>query len=115
MFALIHAGLVVETAAVEFPVAAGLQWVDVSAVTPAPGAGWAFDGTNFAAPAPAAMPPVIAAQAALDASDRTLLRCLENGVAVPSAWAQYRTALRAIVAGGTATALPTRPAYPAGT
>lgn len=58
------------------------------------------------------------AQAALDASDITLLRCVENAVAVPADWVTYRTALRAIVraASGDATqSLPTRPAYPAGT
>lgn len=57
------------------------------------------------------------ASAALAESDRTVLRCYENSVAVPAAWATYRAALRAIVNGtnATATALPTRPAYPAGT
>jgi len=58
------------------------------------------------------------AQTALDASDITLLRCVENAVAVPAAWVSYRAALRAIVraASGDATQpLPTRPAYPAGT
>jgi hypothetical protein len=58
------------------------------------------------------------AQAALTESDKTILRCYENAVVVPTAWATYRKALRAIV--GTATgdatiALPTKPAYPAGT
>lgn len=72
-------------------------------------------------------PTVTAAQAfatlqgqaatALSESDRTTLRCYENAVAVPAAWATYRAALRAIVNGtdSTATALPTRPAYPTGT
>lgn len=57
------------------------------------------------------------AQAALAASDKTIIRCVENGVAVPSAWAQYRAALRAIVGAKTGTpgTLPTRPAFPAGT
>lgn len=54
------------------------------------------------------------AQMALDASDITILRCVENGVTVPSAWQAYRTALRSVVSTGTGT-LPTQPAYPAGT
>lgn len=58
------------------------------------------------------------AQAALTESDKTILRCYENGVVVPAAWATYRKALRAIVAAATGDAtqpLPTRPAYPSGT
>ncbi len=58
------------------------------------------------------------AQAALDASDITMSRCVENAVTVPAEWATYRKALREIVgaASGDATAaLPTKPAYPAGT
>lgn len=57
-----------------------------------------------------------AARAALDVSDRTVLRCYEHGVAVPAEWVAYRSALRAIVSGTvTTTPLPTAPAYPAGT
>jgi hypothetical protein len=55
-----------------------------------------------------------AAQAALDKSDVTILRCAENGVAVPAAWAIYRAALRASV-GGAPNSLPAQPAYPQGT
>lgn len=58
------------------------------------------------------------AQAALDASDITLLRCVEHGLNVPADWVAYRAALRAIVragSGDSTQALPTRPAYPAGT
>lgn len=60
----------------------------------------------------------VKAQALLDASDVTLLRCFENAVAVPTTWSSYRKALRAIVAapsGDPSAALPVRPAYPAGT
>lgn len=58
------------------------------------------------------------AKAELDASDVTLMRCFENAVTLPAAWAAYRKSLRAIVgaASGDATQpMPTRPAYPAGT
>ena len=58
------------------------------------------------------------AQAALTESDKIILRCGENAVTVPTAWATYRKDLRAIVAatsGDPTVALPTRPAYPAGT
>lgn len=57
-----------------------------------------------------------AAQTALDSSDVTLMRCYEAAVLLPQAWKDYRVALRAIVSGkSTATELPARPAYPAGT
>lgn len=57
------------------------------------------------------------AQAALAESDKTILRCYENAVVVPAAWATYRKALRTIVgaSSGTPGVLPTIPAYPAGT
>lgn len=58
------------------------------------------------------------AQSALDASDITMIRCVEHGVAVPAEWATYRAALRAIVratSGDPTQPLPARPAYPAGT
>ena len=54
-----------------------------------------------------------AAQAALDKSDVTLLRCYEAGVVVPTEWATYRGQLRGIVGGTSeATELPVRPEYP---
>jgi hypothetical protein len=55
------------------------------------------------------------AQAALDRSDITVLRCFEHAVTVPPDWVTYRAALRTIIAGGSATALPAVPAYPPGT
>lgn len=47
----------------------------------------------------------------------TAIRCVAAGVAFPAAWTTYVQALRAIASGTdtTSTALPTRPAYPAGT
>lgn len=57
------------------------------------------------------------AQAALNATDLVCLRCYKSGVAYPTDWQTYTTALRAIVNGSdtTSTTLPTQPAYPAGT
>jgi len=53
------------------------------------------------------------AMTALSVSDITVLRCYENGVAVPAEWASYRGALRDIISGrSTVTELPTKPAYP---
>ena len=63
---------------------------------------------------PAAMDYVALAQADLDKSDITILRCVSAGVAVPPEWQAYRVTLRAIVATGVGP-LPPRPAYPAGT
>lgn len=54
-----------------------------------------------------------AAQAAIDKTDITLLRCYERGMAVPVEWATYRNDLRAIVSGTSeSTDLPVRPEYP---
>jgi hypothetical protein len=58
------------------------------------------------------------AMSALVESDRTILRCYENGVSVPSNWAAYRKSLRAIVAataGDPTQSLPPKPAYPPST
>lgn len=51
------------------------------------------------------------ARAALEASDVTVLRCVERGIAVPEAWADYREALREIVRDGKGE-MPTRPDWP---
>lgn len=79
---------------------------------------WVASGnTALSADAPPALPLKSQAQTALDASEITMIRCVENSVTVPAAWATYRKALRAILNGTdtTSTSLPTRPAYPAGT
>lgn len=57
------------------------------------------------------------AQTALNRSDVTMLRCIEAGIAVPSAWNTYRKALRAISTGldKTSTTLPVQPPFVAGT
>lgn len=57
------------------------------------------------------------AQNALDKSDVTIVRCYASGVAVPSAWKTYRSALRAIINGSdtTSVSLPSTPSYPEGT
>lgn len=62
-------------------------------------------------------PLLVAAQAALDKSDTTILRCVSAGVAVPSAWHTYRSSLRAIVNGSDliSQTLPAIPAYSAST
>lgn len=58
------------------------------------------------------------AQAALDCSDITIIRCAENATPVPPNWVAYRKALRAIVGAETGDApegLPVKPPYPTGT
>jgi hypothetical protein len=47
-------------------------------------------------------------------SDVTILRCAEDGIAVPTTWITYRKNLRAIVSGAdlVSTTLPAVPAYP---
>lgn len=55
------------------------------------------------------------AQQALDASDKTVLRCFEKGITLPQEWVTYRDALRSVKSGTSIVALPVRPNYPAGT
>lgn len=54
------------------------------------------------------------AQALLDKSDVTMLRCFEHGVTPPAAWVIYRASLRSVI-DGSASAIPATPSYPAGT
>ncbi|MFP3638100.1 XkdW family protein [Paraburkholderia sp. SIMBA_054] len=57
------------------------------------------------------------ALAAFPASDITVLRCVEHGIAIPADWVSYRAALRAIISapvGTVVTALPVKPPYPSG-
>lgn len=51
------------------------------------------------------------ARDALRTSDTTILRCAEQNMLVPDAWADYRQALRDIVQSGEGP-LPERPPYP---
>lgn len=120
MFALIYAGSIVQIEPAEFDVNSAMTWVDISAVTPAPQVGWSAVETNgawsFVAPVVAPVNFAPLAQAALDKSDVTVIRCFEHGVAVPSDWTAYRAVLRAIVAGTSVVSeLPVAPAYPVGT
>lgn len=58
------------------------------------------------------------AQAALDKSDITILRCFESDVTVPADWREYRAALRGIIVASEnsdALKLPAVPEYPPGT
>ena len=99
---------------------------DVSAVTPAPQVGWtaAQSGGAWTFTAPAAPPgPTLAQQAmvaldTMDAPGGQAIRCFKAGVAFPSNWQAYTTALRAIVNGTASpmpTTLPEAPAFVAGT
>jgi hypothetical protein len=77
---------------------------------------WLAAGNTPAPATEVSGPSALAAEAraALAASDLTVLRCVEAGVAVPADWVAYRQALRDVVA-GRAAVLPARPDYPAGT
>jgi hypothetical protein len=93
--------------------------------------GWTVDSGELVAPIQASAAQISAqraatawavhqvnAKAALDASDTTILRCYENGVVVPHAWAAYRQALREVVgaaSGDPSQGLPPKPPYPSGT
>ncbi|WP_426050614.1 hypothetical protein [Brevundimonas sp. SL161] len=68
-------------------------------------------GLVWVDPEPAPVDWISPARQALDASDVTILRCVECGIAVPEAWADYRQALRDVVRLGEGP-LPTRPAWP---
>lgn len=91
----------------------------MKADTANPGDRW--DGDNIipqALPEPTAdqlkATLIAKAQSALDKSDVTIIRCMENDTSVPVEWAQYRETLREIVASGTGN-VPAQPAYPKGT
>ena len=77
--------------------------------------GDSYDGAIFTTPVVVVTPDYkFMAQMALDRSDLTILRCMENGISVPSDWTTYRSELRAIVKSG-GSSMPTQPAYPTGT
>jgi len=55
---------------------------------------------------------LVSAKKALEKSDVVVLRCIEDGILLPSAWATYRQTLRAIGNGTQTCAIPVQPAYP---
>ena len=57
---------------------------------------------------------VLRATLALTESDRTLLRCFEADISLPTEWKDYRSALRKIIRSGSGT-IPARPPFPPGT
>lgn len=57
---------------------------------------------------------VLRATLALTESDRTLLRCFEADISLPTEWKDYRSALRKIIRAGSGT-IPARPPFPPGT
>lgn len=57
---------------------------------------------------------VLRATVALTESDRTLLRCFEADISLPTEWKDYRSALRKIIRSGSGT-IPARPPFPPGT
>ena len=124
LLALVADDKVVQLATEPFDVVPEWTWVDASGISPAPEVGWTAtlaQNTWSFAPVPLSGADVHAAlvasaAVALDASDRTVIRCYEHAVPVPAVWATYRAALRGIVSGASSpTTLPAVPAYPAGT
>ena len=57
---------------------------------------------------------VLRATIALTDSDRTLLRCFEADISLPTEWKNYRSALRKIIRSGSGV-IPARPPFPPGT
>jgi hypothetical protein len=49
---------------------------------------------------------------ALTESDIVIIRCLEDNIAIPATWKQYRQALRDIISDKSPGPLPTVPSYP---
>jgi hypothetical protein len=84
------------------------------------GGAWVYQASP-AAPAPTAAELWAEYQGqaygALAKTDSVAVRCIKSGVAYPSEWQTYTSALRAIVTAATGTpgTLPPQPAYPAGT
>lgn len=85
-------------------------------------AAWMAQGNTPAAYVAPTIPPTVAAKAALDEADITMLR-ISEAVSLGSnswtntdvvAWVNYRRSLRSIVDSNTGS-LPSKPSYPAGT
>ena len=80
--------------------------------------GWtdgAYEIVEVSTPDPApADDTVLRATLALTESDRTLLRCFEADISLPTEWKDYRSALRKIIRSGSGT-IPVRPPFPPGT
>jgi len=96
-------------------------WVRVDEINPMPAVGdiakktgevWAFSKPQ---PDPEHVVKQIAAEARalIVATDKTVLRCIENNVIVPEDWKYYRKQLRLVIT-NKLTSLPKRPDYPAG-
>src|ERR1035437_2686172 len=49
----------------------------------------------------------------MDKSDKTILRCLEQGIPIPQEWKDYRMVLRAVITSGGGD-VPSTPQYPTG-
>lgn len=125
-YARIVDGIVVELFDTDADIAtlfhAEMVWVDITDAKPVrPAERWTAvqtaGGWSFSAPAALALTWQQyqgEAQAALEASDRSVMRAIEQGITISSEWRTYRTELRAIVGATTGDAtkpLPVRPAY----